>query len=157
MEIITLFNELGQAATINNLTYQIGQNSISICDLKNNVIADIELNDGYCDLTVYDSKNIDNSYYTEVETTDDVENAIKKYSNLGDQKMITLTMDNGSCNDFKKISINFESVETVEELAKRYFNWRTPTKKYKSIYERLLSIGSSRYDAFILYCHKLGY
>ena len=27
-------------------------------------------------------------------------------------------MDNGSCNDFKKISINFESVETIEELAK---------------------------------------
>ena len=32
--------------------------------------------------------------------------------------MITLTMDNGSCNDFKKISINFEHVETIEELAK---------------------------------------
>ncbi|AID40686.1 hypothetical protein SAXN108_2245 [Staphylococcus aureus] len=37
-------------------------------------------------------------------------------------------MDNGSCNDFKKISINFESVETIEELAKSYFNWRTSTK-----------------------------
>ena len=37
-------------------------------------------------------------------------------------------MDNGSCNDFKKISINFEHVETIEELAKSYFNWRTPTK-----------------------------
>lgn len=71
--------------------------------------------------------------------------------------MITLTMDNGSCNDFKKISINFEHVETIEELAKSYFNWRTPTKKYKSIYDRLLSIGSKRYDEFILYCHKLGY
>ncbi|HDA6960716.1 TPA: hypothetical protein O5S45_002896, partial [Staphylococcus aureus] len=66
--------------------------------------------------------------------------------------MITLTMDNGSCNDFKKISINFESVETIEELAKSYFNWRTSTKKYKSIYDRLLSIGSKRYDEFILYC-----
>ncbi|WP_230373819.1 hypothetical protein [Staphylococcus epidermidis] len=43
--------------------------------------------------------------------------------------MITLTMDNGSCNDFKKISINFEHVETIEELAKSYFNWRTPTKR----------------------------
>lgn len=46
--------------------------------------------------------------------------------------MITLTMDNGSCNDFKKISINFEHVETIEELAKSYFNWRTPTKKNTS-------------------------
>lgn len=157
MKIITLFDKVGQAATINNFVYQVGQNGISIYDLKGYAIAEIELNDGYCDLTIYDSKNLDKSYYTEVETTDDVENAIKKYSNLGDQKMITLTMDNGSCNDFKKISINFEHVETIEELAKSYFNWRTPTKKYKSIYERLLSIGSSRYDEFILYCHKLGY
>lgn len=157
MKIISLFNKEGQTLTINNLTYQVGQNNISISDLKGYVIADIEYNDGYCDLTIYDSENLDHSYYAEVETTDDVENAIKKYSNLEDQIMITLTMDNGSCNDFKKISINFEHVETIEELAKSYFNWRTPTKKYKSIYERLLSIGSSRYDEFILYCHKLGY
>lgn len=157
MKIISLFNKEGQTLTINNLTYQVGQNNISISNLKGYAIAELEYNDGYIDLTIFDIKSIDNSYYTEVETTDDVENAIKKYSNLGDQKMITLTMDNGSCNDFKKISINFEHVETIEELAKSYFNWRTPTKKYKSIYERLLSIGSSRYDAFILYCHKLGY
>lgn len=157
MKIISLFNKEGQTLTINNLTYQVGQNNISISNLKGYAIAELEFNDGYIDLTIFDIKSIDNSYYTEVETTDDVENAIKKYSNVGDQKMITLTMDNGNCNDFKKISINFEHVETIEELAKSYFNWRTPTKKYKSIYERLLSIGSSRYDAFILYCHKLGY
>ena len=157
MKIISLFNKEGQTLTINNLTYQVGQNNISISNLKGYAIAELEYIDGYIDLTIFDIKSIDNSYYAEVETTDDVENAIKKYSNLGDQKMITLTMDNGSCNDFKKISINFEHVETIEELAKSYFNWRTPTKKYKSIYERLLSIGSSRYDEFILYCHKLGY
>lgn len=157
MKIIELFDKVGQAETINNLTYQIAQNGVSISDLKGYVIADIEYNDGYCDLTIYDSENLDHSYYAEVETTDDVENAIKKYSNLEDHKIITLTMDNGSCNDFKKISINFESVETIEELAKSYFNWRTLTKKYKSIYDRLLSIGSKRYDEFILYCHKLGY
>ena len=154
MKIISLFNKEGQTLTINNLTYQVGQNNISISNLKGYAIAELEYIDGYIDLTIFDIKSIDNSYYAEVETTDDVENAIKKYSNLGDQKMITLTMDNGSCNDFKKISIN---VETIEELAKSYFNWRTPTKKYKSIYERLLSIASSRYDEFILYCHKLGY
>ncbi|HDA7010295.1 TPA: hypothetical protein O5S80_002969, partial [Staphylococcus aureus] len=99
MKIIELFDKVGQAETINNLTYQIAQNGVSISDLKGYVIADIEYNDGYCDLTIYDSENLDHSYYAEVETTDDVENAIKKYSNLEDHKIITLTMDNGSCND----------------------------------------------------------
>ena len=50
-------------------------------------------------------------------------------------------MDNGSCNDFKKISINFESVETIEELAKVILIGEHQ-QKYKSIYDRLLSIGS---------------
>lgn len=87
MKIISLFNKEGQTLTINNLTYQVGQNNISISNLKGYAIAELEYNDGYIDLTIFDIKSIDNSYYTEVETTDDVENAIKKYSNVGDQKM----------------------------------------------------------------------
>ncbi|QYG30015.1 hypothetical protein K0O13_07865 [Mammaliicoccus sciuri] len=68
----------------------------------------------------------------------------------------TLTMDNGSCNDYQKLSVT-SSIEHFEYLAKQYFNWRTPTKQYKSIFERITGLGSSDYDEFILYCHKLGY
>lgn len=71
-------------------------------------------------------------------------------------KLQTLTMDNGACNNDQKLSVT-SSIEHIEYLAKQYFNWRTPTKQYKSIFERLTHLGSRQYDEFILYCHQLGY
>lgn len=70
--------------------------------------------------------------------------------------MITLTMDNGSCNDFKRFLLTLNMLKLLKSWQKVILIGERQ-QKYKSIYERLLSIGSSRYDEFILYCHKLGY
>lgn len=70
--------------------------------------------------------------------------------------MKTLTQDNGACNDNKILSITSD-IEHIEYLAKQYFKWRTPTKQYKSIFERLTHLGSHQYDKFIKYCYELGY
>lgn len=75
---------------------------------------------------------------------------------MSKNELRTLTMDNGGCNGGKKLSVT-SSIEHFEYLAKQYFNWRTSTKQYKSIFERLTSLGSSNYDEFILYCHNRGY
>ena len=75
---------------------------------------------------------------------------------MKNENLRTLTMDNGACNNDQKLSVT-SSIEHFEYLAKQYFNWRTSTKQYKSIFERLTHLGSSEYDKFILYCYNLGY
>ena len=75
---------------------------------------------------------------------------------MKNENLRTLTMDNGGCNGGKKLSVT-TSIEHFEYLAKQYFNWRTPTKQYKTIFERVMALGSSKYDEFILYCYNLGY
>ncbi|MDT0700411.1 hypothetical protein [Staphylococcus chromogenes] len=70
--------------------------------------------------------------------------------------MITLTQDNGSCNGFEILTVEIEEFE-IAYLCKRFFGWRTPTKKYKTFKDRLMSQGSRNYDEFINYCFNLGY
>lgn len=67
-------------------------------------------------------------------------------------KMIKLTIDN---NVITKSSVLIP-LDEVEMYAKKYFNWRTPTK-YNSYLDRLYAQGSSKYDAFINYLIRLGY
>lgn len=69
--------------------------------------------------------------------------------------MVKLTMDNGACNDHVKLSVNI-SEEALEDELKRYFKWRNHSG-YSSYLERYRSLGSSKYDEFILYLSNLGY
>lgn len=65
--------------------------------------------------------------------------------------ILTLQQDNS-----KKLKISIER-RILEEYAKKFFNWRTPTMKYESYSERVYALGSSDYDRLITFLHKLGY
>lgn len=65
--------------------------------------------------------------------------------------MKTLTQDNSN-----KISIT-ATVNDIEYHAKMFFNWRTPTKRYNSIIDRVYGLGSTDYDALIKHMYNLGY
>ena len=62
----------------------------------------------------------------------------------------TLTSDNA----IPKRTINLND-EEIENLCKKILKWKTPTKKYKTITQRLFSSGSSTYDYFIEQAYKL--
>lgn len=65
--------------------------------------------------------------------------------------MKTLIQDNSD-----KLSIR-ASVNDIEYHAKMFFNWRSSTKQYSSIIDRVYSLGSTNYDKFIKYMYELGY
>ncbi len=71
----------------------------------------------------------------------------------GNDDMIKLTQDNGSCNNipFTKITVELLNSELEEELRK-YFGWRKDVTR-----ERLNKLGSSDYDKFIKYLSEQGY
>ena len=62
-----------------------------------------------------------------------------------------LTQDNG-----KKLSVTI-SEEELNWYVKYFFNWRTPTKNYKSFVDRFKHLGSYDYDRLIAYLYKLGF
>jgi len=63
----------------------------------------------------------------------------------------TLTQDNGSCNDFTKLTVEICGSDLVHEL-KKYFKWRKDVTA-----SRLYKQGSHNYDLFIKYLHEKGY
>lgn len=67
------------------------------------------------------------------------------------EKIHTLTQDNGSCNNFKKITVNISDSSLVYEL-KKFFGW----KKDINV-SRLYKQGSSNYDKFIKHLSNKGY
>lgn len=65
--------------------------------------------------------------------------------------MKTLRQDNAS-----KLSIT-ANVDDIEYHAKQLFKWRSSTKRYNSIIDRVYGLGSSDYDKLIKYMYDLGY
>ena len=45
----------------------------------------------------------------------------------------------------------------IEFEAKRFFNWRGSTKKYNSVFDRVMAQGSSKFDDFVIYMVEQGY
>lgn len=72
--------------------------------------------------------------------------------------MITLSKDNkfGSFDNGSKRKVQIDRDSLTYEL-KKYFNWRTPTSRYKTIIDRFYGLGSSEYDEFINHLIKKGY
>ncbi len=67
--------------------------------------------------------------------------------------MITLSKDN----DFTvKRDVQIDRDTLIYEL-KRYFNWKSPTKRYNTFIERFYGLGTTQYDKFINHLIKLGY
>lgn len=50
-----------------------------------------------------------------------------------------------------KLKVDTFSRVGIEYHAKKFFGWRTPTKKYDSIYDRVQGLGTTDYDKFIEY------
>lgn len=65
--------------------------------------------------------------------------------------MYKLQQDNS-----EKLTIKISKNDLEYEL-KRFFNWRTATKKYKSISDRFFHQVSHNYDRFIRHCYLNGY
>ena len=65
--------------------------------------------------------------------------------------MKTLIQDNSD-----KLSIR-ANINDIEYHAKMFFNWRSSTKRYDSIIDRVYSLGSTDYDKLIKYMYDLGY
>ena len=65
--------------------------------------------------------------------------------------MKTLIQDNSD-----KLSIE-ASINDIEYHAKMFFNWRSSTKRYGSIIDRVYGLGSTNYDRFIKHMYDLGY
>lgn len=65
-------------------------------------------------------------------------------------KKIKLISDNLTDENNKKY-IAITTKKDIEKTCKKLFNWRTPTKKYRSIYDRYQSQGSLNYDKVIKY------
>lgn len=65
---------------------------------------------------------------------------------------IELRFDNKIRNDNINSLVVYKSdIPYLEHLIKRCTGWRTPTKKYKSIWERFNSSGSSIHDSILDY------
>lgn len=62
--------------------------------------------------------------------------------------ILTLQQDNS-----EKLKVSVERV-ALERYAKIFFNWRTSTKKYKTISERVFALGSTDYDNFIEFLYN---
>ena len=63
-------------------------------------------------------------------------------------KEYTLTYDNKHMSGVERVEISV-SHDEVEYYAKDLFKWRSATKRYNSIVERVFSLGSSDYDRLI--------
>lgn len=63
-------------------------------------------------------------------------------------KEYTMTYDNKHMSGGDRIEITV-SHDEVDYYAKQLFKWRSATKKYNSIVERVFSLGSSDYDRLI--------
>lgn len=72
---------------------------------------------------------------------------------MNNEKEYLLTYDNKHVITGERIKINI-SQSMLEFYAKCFFNWRTPTKKYKTISERVFALGSTEYDNLIEYIAK---
>lgn len=62
--------------------------------------------------------------------------------------ILTLQQDNS-----KKLKVSVERI-ALERYAKMFFNWKTPTKKHKTISERVFALGSTDYDKFIEFLYN---
>ena len=69
---------------------------------------------------------------------------------------IKLTQDNNWNNKYNKRGLTIDK-NILEYELKRYFKWRTPTKKFNTFTQRLFSLGSTEYDNFINYLINKGY
>lgn len=67
------------------------------------------------------------------------------------EKIHRLTQDNGSCNDFKKLTVEISNSDLEKEL-RNYFGWRKDVTV-----NRLYKEGSSSYDRFIKHLYEIGY
>lgn len=63
-------------------------------------------------------------------------------------EILTLQQDNS-----EKLKVSVERL-ALERYAKMFFNWRTPTKKHKTISERVFALGSTDYDKFIEFLYN---
>lgn len=63
-------------------------------------------------------------------------------------KYYTMTYDNKHMSGGERIEITV-SHDEVDYYAKQLFKWRSATKQYNSIVERVFSLGSSDYDRLI--------
>lgn len=68
-------------------------------------------------------------------------------------KEYTMTYDNKHMSGGERIEITVTYSE-VEYYAKELFKWRSATKRYNSIVERVFSLGSSDYDRLIEFIAK---
>ena len=69
--------------------------------------------------------------------------------------MVRLKADNKTING--KVPVIEASKSDIEFEAKRFFNWRGSTKKYNSIFDRVMAQGSSKFDGLIIYMVEQGY
>ena len=49
------------------------------------------------------------------------------------------------------------SRQVIEQEAKKFFNWRGSTKRYDSVFDRVMGQGSSSFDDFVVYMVEQGY
>lgn len=66
-------------------------------------------------------------------------------------KTFKLTTDNAQ----PRVTVH-ATVSEVENACKQLLGWRTPTKRYDSIFERFRATGSSNYDKVIVHLHERG-
>lgn len=65
---------------------------------------------------------------------------------------ITLRFDNKIRYDgIKELTIYKSDIPILENFIKKFTGWRTPTKKYRSIWHRFNGSGSSVYDSILDY------
>lgn len=65
---------------------------------------------------------------------------------------ITLRFDNKVRHDgIKELTIYKSDIPILENFIKKFTGWRTPTKRYKSIFDRFNSSGSSTHDNILDY------
>lgn len=62
--------------------------------------------------------------------------------------MIKLTQDNNWINKDNRRGLTIDK-DILEYELQSYFNWRTPTKRFKTFRQRFFSLGSSEHDKFI--------
>ena len=63
-------------------------------------------------------------------------------------KYYAMTYDNKHMSGGERVEITV-SLDEVEYYAKQLFKWRSSTKRYNSIVERVFSLGSRDYDRLI--------
>lgn len=68
---------------------------------------------------------------------------------------VTLRADNRIVNG--KFPVVEASKSDIESEAKRFFNWRSGTKRYDSIFVRVMAQGSTKFDDFVIYMVEQGY